>query len=88
MISHEPLELYKYFISNNFLVLDKMINRIDDKSIAELFIKVFNEILNQSNIAASAGVPGVPIEKAENENLQQSGQSNEAQNNQNEPQKK
>ena len=45
MISHEPKELYKYFVSNDFIVLDKMANRLDDKSISEMFTKIFNEIL-------------------------------------------
>lgn len=86
MISHEPKELFKYFMGTNFIVLDKMVKRLDDKSICEIFIKVYNEILTQSNSTASSVIPGIvsnptvpqPNQNAGNENLQQSGQSNEA----------
>jgi len=46
MINHEPKEMYKYCVSNDFIVLDKMAGRLDDKSICEIFIKMFDEILN------------------------------------------
>ena len=59
MISHEPKEMYRYFVSSDFRVLDKMVNRIDDKSICEVLIKVYNEILNQSNSHSASGVPGI-----------------------------
>lgn len=53
-----------------------MANRIDDKSVCEIFIKVFNEILNQST---NSSVPGLKVNlKGSTEDLQQSGQSNEA----------
>jgi len=57
MISHEPKEVFKYFVSNEFRVLDKMVNRLDEKSICEIFIKVYNEILSQANSNSASGVP-------------------------------
>ena len=57
MISHEPKELFKYFVSNDFKVLDQMLSRIDQKSVCEIFIKVYNEILTQANSQNQSGVP-------------------------------
>jgi len=38
------------------VILDKLAARVDDKSVCDIFVKIFNEILNQSNLVS---VPGV-----------------------------
>jgi hypothetical protein len=47
----------KYLQQNDYMVLDKMMVHFDNKSIAELFIRVMNEILktpSTTNLLAQA----------------------------------
>lgn len=45
IISHQPKELLSYMQSNNYKLIDKMLQYVDDKSMCELVSKLLDEIL-------------------------------------------
>lgn len=68
IIKIQPKEVMKYVIKNDYAVLEKLVNHIDNKSICELLIKILFELTdyNQSSLPGITDVQAV---------LQQSGQS-------------
>lgn len=59
MITFEPIEFIKFIQQDDYAILSKMINHLDNKSIVEMFIKILNEILKRSTdslVVAQTGV--------------------------------
>ena len=45
LISREPKELQNYLVSTDYEVLMKLIDNIDNKAIAEIFIKLVTDVI-------------------------------------------
>ena len=58
MIQHQPKEMVKYVISADYVIFDKMMDHLDDKSVCELFVKLLNEI-SDHNCQSLPGIPDV-----------------------------
>lgn len=67
MLGYQPKEMVKYITSNDFQVLDLMMNHVGNKSICELLILLLNEVSEQNH-----NLPGISEVQTV---LQQSGQS-------------
>jgi len=58
MVKQAPLEMVKYIINTDYIIFDKMMDHIDNKSICELFIVMLNKLNNQ-NQGPLAGISDI-----------------------------
>lgn len=67
LMQQRPKEMTKYIVEGEYVVFDKLMAHLDNKSICELFIKIITDMAERNQ-----SLPGIPDVEAV---LQQSGQS-------------
>ena len=52
----EPKEFYSYISANDFELLSRITAHLDNKSVCEMFIKVFNLVIAQSGVKEQSSI--------------------------------